>query len=1208
MVTFYSYKGGTGRSMALANIAWLLAMAGKQVLVVDWDLEAPGLHRYFHPFLRDKELRASDGVIDWVIEFEDKATAHDKDEVEDGWYRPFANILRYRRSLDYEFPNGGTLDFIPAGRQSAAYASRVNSFNWGHFYERLGGWALIEEARRLMLTEYEYVLVDSRTGVSDSAGICTIQLPDDLVVCYTLNNQSIEGASAVTASVVEQRQKRPDMSLRILPVAMRYDSSELDRAKARRELARSRFLPFLTHVPEEDRDRHWGDSVVPYVPFYAYEELLALFKEKLTESQSILVAMRRIAVQITGEELDIPAIASSEQERVLRAYAGEPSLPVSTVTAVKHRIYCSIPSAPEAQNTARLFTGSLPGSAFVFNSDVSGAEQAGVKVRSQLEQSRGVMLILRRDKVAPEQLRDLALATEWKAEEERDGRNFPIVPVLLPSPTPERMPLFFSVFPPLEVNSEEANAASKMIAAQFEGRETAPTPQLYSPYAGLSPFDELDATVFFGRELMVETIRRHVNANRVLVLYGAMGVGKTSLVRAGVVPALRRQRTPEPTWEVSIEGLTRGDLQSPLSRIAHLSAHVQATDVRKLYVFDDVEPEAIQSLVSAAKPVARSNRPNEGASRQGHDVAFLFVVTGTKQDLDPESLTLAVELQPPSASDRRRIIERPATAARLMFEPDLVERISLESESAPLAALQLGLQLLWEERSGSTLTHLAWTQLSPHPTLIGRWADQHLNSLSSDERRVALRLLLRLVKVVPGRYTKAVLDSSYLEEEEQRVADKLKTSGMLWMDRTPEGVSLSLMSALLVHWPWFDEWIRERRDFLEWRQKIGASAQQWAQAKTQDLLMTGELLNAAVRWKNIRADELTEGEHQYLKASIDADRARDEATAAFTRRRRRNRRLLTTLALSVLIASVLGWYWNASRNAVLQRASSYLQDGPGRPPISSTDTYNQVVTTLDDAGWVMMLSSDWRTHALKGRASLLNGDLQRAISDYQTAIEKSPAAVEPRKGLAYAYKLLGRLPDALAQYDRIINLTSAQPGGTDVQTLRDRAFARKSQDQLANALVDYKAALRGDPQDQRTREDLLFVLSSLELRDPRPTDWRAYETRGDARLLANDSAGAVKEYTDAIELNPTNVALHKQLAYSHKQHGDLEAALTEYNRILAGSPDDAQALRDRAYVRRQVGDLTGAVEDLEQVLTLQPTDSDAQKALAEVKGVEGPSR
>ena len=149
IVTFYSYKGGTGRSMALANVAWLLATAGKRS---GSRLGPRGArtHRYFHPFLKDKELHASDGVIDFVIEFEDQATARTGRQDDQDWYLPYANILRQARSVDYDFPAGGTLDFIPAGRQTNSYASRVNSFDWGNFYERLGGWALIEEAKRLM--------------------------------------------------------------------------------------------------------------------------------------------------------------------------------------------------------------------------------------------------------------------------------------------------------------------------------------------------------------------------------------------------------------------------------------------------------------------------------------------------------------------------------------------------------------------------------------------------------------------------------------------------------------------------------------------------------------------------------------------------------------------------------------------------------------------------------------------------------------------------------------------------------------------------------------------------------------------------------------------------------------------------------------------------------------------------------------------------
>ena len=74
IITFYSYKGGTGRSMALANVAWILASNGKRVLVVDWDLEAPGLHEYFRPFLgEDPDLESTDGLINMVVSFASQA-------------------------------------------------------------------------------------------------------------------------------------------------------------------------------------------------------------------------------------------------------------------------------------------------------------------------------------------------------------------------------------------------------------------------------------------------------------------------------------------------------------------------------------------------------------------------------------------------------------------------------------------------------------------------------------------------------------------------------------------------------------------------------------------------------------------------------------------------------------------------------------------------------------------------------------------------------------------------------------------------------------------------------------------------------------------------------------------------------------------------------------------------------------------------------
>jgi Mrp family chromosome partitioning ATPase len=97
IVTFYSYKGGTGRSMALANVAWVLASSGKRVLTIDWDLEAPGLHRYFEPFLADKSLEQSTGIIDFVRDFVTAAVAGGRAGPE--WYEESSDVLAHAVSL-----------------------------------------------------------------------------------------------------------------------------------------------------------------------------------------------------------------------------------------------------------------------------------------------------------------------------------------------------------------------------------------------------------------------------------------------------------------------------------------------------------------------------------------------------------------------------------------------------------------------------------------------------------------------------------------------------------------------------------------------------------------------------------------------------------------------------------------------------------------------------------------------------------------------------------------------------------------------------------------------------------------------------------------------------------------------------------------------------------------------------------------------------
>lgn len=327
IITFYSYKGGTGRSMALANVAWILASAGYKVMALDWDLEAPGLHRYFHPFLLDPELAASEGMIDIVTEFATGAMSK-QGSVDPNWFLPFADVTRYAQSLRWPyFSKPGRLDYIPAGRQDAGYPVRVNSFHWKRFYEELGGGVFLEAFKQRLRSEYDFTLIDSRTGVSDTSGICTVQMPDDLVVCFTMNSQSIQGAGAVARSAFNQRcRSGSSQLLNIWPLPCRIELAERHKLDAARERARAVFAPIMKQITINEQDQYFANRQVLYEPFYAYEEVLSAFVESESEgSHSMLGSMVGFAQRLVADStLVIDPIPEKTRREILEAFTFRP--------------------------------------------------------------------------------------------------------------------------------------------------------------------------------------------------------------------------------------------------------------------------------------------------------------------------------------------------------------------------------------------------------------------------------------------------------------------------------------------------------------------------------------------------------------------------------------------------------------------------------------------------------------------------------------------------------------------------------------------------------------------------------------------------------------------------------------------------------------------------------------------------------------------
>ena len=184
ITTFYSFKGGVGRTMALVNAAVNLALAGRRVLVVDFDIEAPGLDT-FDVLKPRKEVP---GVIDFVTQYLDSGQSPDMSDFI-GECPPIGE-------------QDGKLCIMPSGRKES-YAANFTQIDWGDLYERRDGFLLFEDIREQwkQTIKPDYVLIDSRTGHTDTSGICTRQLPNAVVVLFFPNEQNLRGLVDVVGDI-----------------------------------------------------------------------------------------------------------------------------------------------------------------------------------------------------------------------------------------------------------------------------------------------------------------------------------------------------------------------------------------------------------------------------------------------------------------------------------------------------------------------------------------------------------------------------------------------------------------------------------------------------------------------------------------------------------------------------------------------------------------------------------------------------------------------------------------------------------------------------------------------------------------------------------------------------------------------------------------------------------------------------------------------
>ncbi|WP_426505190.1 FxSxx-COOH system tetratricopeptide repeat protein [Dactylosporangium sp. McL0621] len=686
IVTFYSYKGGCGRTMTLANVAWILASNGYRVLVVDWDLESPGLHRYFHPFLLDKELRNSTGVIEMLTGFVTAALQPDRPG-EEGWIDAQAQVLDRAVSLEWRFAGKGGIDLLPSGRQDQAYAAAVGTFDWPRFYHRLPGAAFIDAMARNMREHYDYVLVDSRTGLSDAAGVCTVLLPDVVVNCFTLSIQSVDGAVAVSESIRNQRLGRP---LRFVPALMRVEDAEQVKLEIGRDHARRRFQPFLEHRNADEANRYWGDVEVPYKPFFAYEEILATFAERPRLETSLLAAYERLAGVLTdGAVREMPAI----DERERRHWLGRFERPRPSGTSGVLISYTAVDRMWAEWIRQRLLDIDMRVTLLDIDS-VTGPHFATEVERSLAEAGR-TLVLLSKDYVSSPQAVPL-----WHLFEGRTaGGLSPLVPIRLDStriapPFTERLPVDLAGLP--RDRAHEAVLGAVGATADAVGRSAATDVGTGPRFPGALPaiwnLPQRNAA-FTGRRDTLDRLRDRLSANITVVvpraLYGLGGVGKTQVA---IEYAYRFAADYDLVWWISAEQVAQvrsalGELARTLNlqeadslgesvRMVREALRQGRPSPRWLLIFDNVgEPETIRELLpQGSGHVLLTSRNQEWAQ----DAEVVEIDTFTRA----ESVTLLTRRLPGLAVEAAE-----AVASRLGDLPLAIEQAAawLSETGMPVA-------------------------------------------------------------------------------------------------------------------------------------------------------------------------------------------------------------------------------------------------------------------------------------------------------------------------------------------------------------------------------------------------------------------------------------------------------------------------------------------------------------------------------------------
>ncbi len=496
-------------------------------------------------------------------------------------------------------------------------------------------------------------------------------------------------------------------------------------------------------------------------------------------------------------------------------------------------------------------------------------------------------------------------------------------------------------------------------------------PAVGNPYKGLRAFDAVDAVDFFGRERLVERLIARLGVNgtrgRFIAVVGPSGGGKSSAVRGGLLPAVRRgalplsgswftiEMTPAPhPFEQLEEALLGVALDSPPSLLDLLTG-----DRGIQRALDDVLPNDGSQVLLLIDQFEELFTQVDSATANRFIASIVSAVTDARCRLRVvatlradfydrplqhrglgELLREGTEvITPMTPSELEQAITQPAQRRGVTFEPALLAALLHDVTDRPgaLPLLQYTLTELFESRRGDRITHAAYQQLGGISSALVKRADGLLSSLGDDADEVARQVFLRLITLTEGGEDtrRRVLQSELedLEVDRRLLRSVLDTFGrhrLLSFDRDPLTRSPTVEishEALLTEWTRLRDWIDGARDDVRAQRRLAEALREWVAAERADAyLLRGGLLEQLQGWSSRTSLQLSAPERAFLDSSVaERDREAEEillrenrATVAELGQRRRARQLAGVGLVAVLIA-VLGLFgavqWRSSVDA-----------------------------------------------------------------------------------------------------------------------------------------------------------------------------------------------------------------------------------------------------------------------------------------------------